>query len=399
MAEAVTLAHVVRPAVLAHSLPASRYRVTFASADRYRYLLGDTSIPFRPIRSLPESQFLQALAKGKPLHDTRTLCSYVEEDLALLREIKPDVVVGDLRQSLAISARLAGVPYAAVMNAYWSPYASPAFTVPAHPLVPLLGPRVMNTLFRLVRPAAMAAHCVPMNRARANFGLTANGYDLRRMYNDADVVLHPETPDLVPTSPHEAPHHYIGPILWSPSVALPSWWDRLPASRPVVYVTLGSSGSGRLLQIVVEALKEEAVSLIVATVHAEVPLADNVYAAHYLPGMEAARRSSLVICNGGSPTSHQALAAGTPVLGIAANMDQHLNMHYVARAGAGLCLRSDSAKLDSVRRATRTLLAEPSYTEAASRVANSFRAWDCTASFRVQLDAMLGIQRSATASA
>jgi UDP:flavonoid glycosyltransferase YjiC (YdhE family) len=80
-------------------------------------------------------------------------------------------------------------------------------------------------------------------------------------------------------------------------------------------------------------------------------LPDNVHIADYLPGEQAAQRSRLVICNGGSPTSQQALAAGVPVLGIAGNLDQYLNMAGVVRSGAGMLLRSDRLAEEALRSA------------------------------------------------
>jgi hypothetical protein len=92
---------------------------------------------------------------------------------------------------------------------------------------------------------------------------------------------------------------------------------------------------------VLQALAPLPVSVIAATAgHADGgPWPDNARVASYLPGTLAARRASLVICNGGSPSTQQALAAGVPVLGIAGNLDQYLNMQGVLAVGAGRCLR------------------------------------------------------------
>ena len=65
----------------------------------------------------------------------------------------------------------------------------------------------------------------------------------------------------------------------------------------------------------------------------------NVFVTDFLPGEDAARRADLVVCNGGSPTTSQALLAGVPVIGVPSNLDQHLNMTYLARAGAGATVR------------------------------------------------------------
>src|SRR5438552_3735831 len=107
VAEAVTLAHVARPVVLARSLDSARYDVVLASAPRYQSLLADLPVAVRPIRSIPVQQFLDALAKGSPLYDAETLRWYVRDDLELIRETAPDVIVGDFRLSLSVSARIA----------------------------------------------------------------------------------------------------------------------------------------------------------------------------------------------------------------------------------------------------------------------------------------------------
>jgi UDP:flavonoid glycosyltransferase YjiC (YdhE family) len=54
------------------------------------------------------------------------------------------------------------------------------------------------------------------------------------MYTDADHVLYPDVPDLIPTTNLPNTHSFIGPILWSPSVAPPEWWDKLPRDRPII---------------------------------------------------------------------------------------------------------------------------------------------------------------------
>lgn len=81
-------------------------------------------------------------------------------------------------------------------------------------------------------------------------------------------------------------------------------------------------------------MRAEAQVLVSTTCGAE-PLAnhDSVFCSAYLPGNQAAARADLVVCNGGSPTTFQALSEGVPVLGIPGNLDQFLNMHYLERYG------------------------------------------------------------------
>src|SRR5206468_7036799 len=110
--EAVTLAQVVRLWTLAQALDPARYAVHFASARFDERIFEQGGIPLRrwPIRSLAADVVDRAVASGKRIYEQDTLAGYVAEERALLRELRPAVVVGDLRLSLPISAPLEKVP-------------------------------------------------------------------------------------------------------------------------------------------------------------------------------------------------------------------------------------------------------------------------------------------------
>lgn len=382
VAEAATLAHVARPAVLAASLDRHRYEPYLAVDPRYDHLL-QLDCPRRPIRSIPSAQFLEALAKGSPLYDSATLRRYVEEDLAVFDEIQPSVVVGDFRLSLSISARLRGIPYLALSNAYWSPYSRSDYPLPDVDFVRWLGVTLGNWVFQTVRPVAFAYHTLPLNRLRRQYGLPSLGMDLRRIYTDADVVMYADLPELMPLQAAPANHQFLGPMVWSPRVELPPWWHEIPADRPLIYVTLGSSGQASRLVPVLQALGVLKVRVMAATAGRvqidTVP--DNVYLADYLPGEAASARAHLVICNGGSPTTQQALVHGKPVLGIPTNLDQYLNMHALCRAGIGHLVRSGQANTLTIRRAIETMLTDTSYAEKAHELGQIARSYDAATRF------------------
>jgi UDP:flavonoid glycosyltransferase YjiC (YdhE family) len=388
VSEAVTLAHVARPVALARALDPARYDVTLALEPRYRGLWDDLDVTVRPITSVTVARFLAALDKGNPLYDLPTLRDYVREDLQVIREADPDVIVGDFRLSLSVSARLAGVPYLALSNAYWSPFALGPLPMPELPLTRRLGVPLARVLFRLASPIAMRLHTAPLNRLRAENGLPPLGDDIRRVYTDADHTLYADPPGLVPTTELPPTHHFLGPILWSPSVPLPDWWGDLPDDRPLVYVTLGSSGGARLLGEALEALEGLPVTAIASTAGRPTParVPPNARVADYLPGEAASARSALVVCNGGSPTSHQALASGVPVLGLPSNMDQHLNMGHVADRGAGVLLRSEHADRRTIRVAVEKILGDPSFSKSARELSALFAAHSAPDRFRAFLD-------------
>lgn len=379
MAEAVTLAHVGRPAALAAGLDPQRFEVHFAASPRFDALLGPLPHTRHDLDSIPTAQFLDALDRGTPVYSRDDLRGYVREDHALLADVRPDVVVGDFRLSLSVSARLADVPYATITNVYWSTSARQRFPLPELPLTRTLGVRAAGIIFPLARPVAFALHTRPLNRVRREHGLPSLGPDLRRTYTDADRVLFADAPELAPPHTLAPGHEFLGPVLWEPAATSPS----LPDDKPLIYVTLGSSGRGQLLDTVVRAFADLPVTVVAASAGAELPdpLPCNVITADYLPGTAVARRAALVVCNGGSPTVQQALSAGTPVLGLAGNMDQHLSMRSVTTTGVGLLVRSEHATPTAIAHAARRLLDEPDFRTRAREMAARFASYDAPAAF------------------
>jgi UDP:flavonoid glycosyltransferase YjiC (YdhE family) len=384
VSERVTLAQLVRLVSLARSLDQRAYEVHLASARFDDLALKGTDFIRHKIESVSPEHVESALRKGRRLYDLGVLRRYVKEELALFARTKPDVVVGDFRLSLAVSAPVAAIPYVALANAYWSPYAvREGFPLPDHPIVKLLGEARAAKHFPKAVPYVFAHFAKPVNDLRKAYGLAPVG-GLLEVLTHADQVVYADTPAMVPLAGAPTTHEFIGPVLWSPEVALPSFWSEIDDARPSVYVTLGSSGNLTALPIVVEALSTLPVHVLVATAgRCRLPrFGGSVHVTDFLPGDLAARRSSLVVSNGGSSTGYQALSEGVPVLGIPSNLDQYLAMSAIERAGAGRSLRASTVSVAEVRRAASSLLASEPHRRAARRVKEDFGRWSYADRFR-----------------
>lgn len=379
VAEAVSLAHVARPVVLASGL-AAHHEVSVASAPAFDLCFRGTDLRRLGLESIPAKLFLDRLAAGAPLYTRTELERYVEADVALLQRERPDVVIGDFRLSLSVSARLVGIPYFALCNAHWSPWSAHSrFPLPDITLTRVLGPALAEPIFRLAQPLAFRLHAGPLNAVRRKHGLS--GFpDVRHAYTDGDLTLYADTPGLVPVRPDCPPnHHFIGPIIWSPSMPLPDWWTSMP-SGPLAYVTLGSTGRVDLLPEVFRALADAQVNAMTATAgRSDVASpGPHCFVADYLPGLEAAARADFVICNGGSATVYQALSTGTPVIGLCSNMDQFLTMSRVVDAGAGISLRAGNVSYKQLRTALRRMVGDEAdrFRRAAKAVQQDFASFN-----------------------
>jgi UDP:flavonoid glycosyltransferase YjiC (YdhE family) len=400
VAERVTLAQVVRLVTLARALDRERYEVHFACSRFDELCFSGTDFVRHEIFSLSEADLFRSIERGKRLYDESTLERYVFEERALLERVRPELVIGDLRWSLAVSAPSAGVPHAAVINAYMSPFAvRDAMPMPDHPIVAILGVRLAERYFPRAVPHVFDHFANPVNRLRRRFGLPEVG-SLLEVLTAGDHVLHPDVPLLVPTRDLPPHHRFLGPVFWEPDVAFPAGLEALGRARPLVYVTLGSSGNLRALPAVLAGLAELPVDVLLATAGREQPAAlpVNVRAVPFVPGSEAARRAAVVICNGGSSTGYQALAEGTPVVGVAHNLDQYACMAAIERAGAGILLRSGNVGPADVHVAVERVIAEPGFRARARAIAGELGHWDSSEAFRRFVDGVVqpGMRSSRT---
>jgi UDP:flavonoid glycosyltransferase YjiC (YdhE family) len=390
--EDITLAQVVRLVFLARGLDPARYEVHFASAHFDELIFGACDFTRHTIYTVPAKYAFGRLESGKRLYETHVLAKYVEDELALFATVKPDVVVGDLRFSLSVSAPHAGIPYASLINAYWSRAMVRAqFPLPEHPIVNLLGHKLAGQYFFKALPWVFKHFAAPVNKLRKRHGLSPLG-DLIDVLMFGDRTLFPDVPLLTPLST-QAPHEvFLGPVLWEPETPAPAWWHEPALDEGSVYVTLGSSGRLDRMPTTLTGLRALGLPLMVATAGRvpEEQLGKPVFAASFLPGSAAGKRARFVVCNGGSSTSYQALAQGKPVLGIASNLDQYLAMTAVQDTGAGILLRGDTLTADAVSEAARRLLEDPAYTLAAERVAAQLQSYDCHARFAEVLTSLHG---------
>jgi UDP:flavonoid glycosyltransferase YjiC (YdhE family)/glycosyltransferase involved in cell wall biosynthesis len=372
MSEAAAISHVARPFLLAEHLHREGYDVCFARDPRYSKLVSENGFRVVDLDSLPSTVVLKRLERQEPIYDVDTLDRYVQADLRILRDFKPDVVVGDQRHSLTISSRLARVPYISIADAQWSPATEVEYELTDSPMAAILGMPLSNLIFQFVHPVTFALQTIPLNVVRMKYGLPGIGLDYKSCYTYGDHTVYPNDPALFPLKEPLPPNHsFIGPLLWSPAVEKPEWWDKLPEDRPIVYVSLGSTGQPLLLQGLFNVLAKLPVTVIAATAARSkigaVP--ENVFVADFLPGTEAAERSRLIICNGGTMSGQQALSAGVPYLGLISNMDQMRFSSVVRKAGACELILEKDVSEKTLRPVLSRMLTQESYRTAAGKLA------------------------------
>ena len=77
----------------------------------------------------------------------------------------------------------------------------------------------------------------------------------------------------------------------------------------------------------------------------------------------------------------QALQHGVPVIAVPSNLDQYLNMHYLAAAGVGRIVRTGPSAGSAVRAALGEMLSDRAWSARAQQVAEKLAAHDYRRTF------------------
>lgn len=171
--------------------------------------------------------------------------------------------------------------------------------------------------------------------------------------------------------------HFVGPLsLPTTQTGLPDWWTDLDQDRPVIVLNQGTVANedyGQLINPALEALADIDALVVVTTGGRPLdtlpqPLADHVRAAEFVPFAELLPKTDLMITNGGYGGVHAALRHGVPLIAAGTTEDKIEVGARVAYTGVGINLATNTPTPDQIAKAVRTILADPSHTEASARI-------------------------------
>lgn len=283
-----------------------------------------------------------------------------------LREIQPDLVIHSFWQVGCVAARMEGIP-----------------TVSFLPVPPSI---VVDGLHRS-RLGLVAQH----NITQAIIDAGWQGEPPTTIYDQcaADLTIINDLPQHYTGTNLPADIAITGPLFTNGTYG--QAMDRKLLSiltaddgRPKILLTMGSSGTKQALLEAARAIATAAANNWNAIILASPALcrieeiqqivADNpaIYATdQFIPALPIAEIADCVVSHGGQATIQTALAGGTPIVGVAMQMEQQINLENIAIAGAGIRIASDQWRVATIQQAIRTILDNPSYTMRAQEIAHT----------------------------
>ena len=347
-------------------------------------LLGQLGLAASPISPMVEAREMDDWRGKSPLAKLqRALTAFVDRaehevpDLEqTIKEEEPNLVLVDVNswgaQACAEASGLAWAVYA--------PYPLPIPSKDTPPfglgLKPMGGPLGRLRDGSLLRLSLMGWNKVlpRLNRVRATAGAPALS-SVMDMFGRAPLTLaYTAEPFEYPRSDWPSSVRLVGPSNWEPAAQAPVWIRDL--QEPVVLVTTSTEyqGDDRLLQVALDALAVEPVTVIATSPAghaAELRVPQNARVEDFVPHGPILEVAACVVCHGGMGITQKALSAGVPVCAVPFGRDQPEVARRVEVAGAGTRLPAGRLNPARLREAVREAM---TMREGAARVARAFQA-------------------------
>ncbi len=359
------LSHVSRTLEIAKVLRQKGNEVIFASEGDYMKLAQDSEFTVIPVKTIGSDRILTCSRQGRVnWYDYNLVKESVEAEIKLLEQVQPDLVLSSFRLTSKTSCELAKIPLAVILNAAWTNYYTVRIQAPEHSfLTQRLGKPLASLIAPLAKAAILSFDIRPFQQFRREQGLSP-GRNLWDIWQ-GNLNLLVDIPEYGPTLNLPPNFFYIGPIIWEPDTAMPSWFDALDPQRPTLYLTMGSTGNAHFFEQAIKIFGDSHYQCIMTTAGmvnlTQIP--ENFFVTEYAPGSKIMEKSDIVICQGGNGTIYQAMSQGVPIIGIPTSHDQEFNLQRVVDLGIGIELSELKFEPSHLVQAVETLLSDPTYRE------------------------------------
>ena len=292
--------------------------------------------------------------------------AFIEGQREALRELQPDLVLHSFWQVGSIAARLEGIP-----------------TISFLPVAPSV---VVDNLHKS-RLGLVTQH----NLTQAIIDSGWQGDPPTTIYDQvaADLTIINDLPEFYAEIPLPRNTAITGPIFHDGTYG--KQLDHqlvhlltVDDERPKIFVTMGSSGTKQVLLEAVRAITNGAATgnwtAIILAPSAIAPIDEvkqiigstpNIYITdQFIPALPIAELADVVITHGGQATLQTALAGGTPVVGVAMQMEQQINLTNVTNFGAGIRISADQWRAPIIEDSIKKIINTESYQLRAQELAH-----------------------------
>lgn len=342
-----TISHISRPLLIAKELKHRGYDVLFAGKSPKIKIIQQEGFKVMPLHEPDPDMLYGNIRKGKlQFISNAELEQMIEADIALFKEVKPDIVLTDGRFSAPISTHIAGLKHIAIVNVSSTEYRALPY-IPFFDFIPQLLIKRNTGLWRALELLNLKFEMLVFDNVMSTFKKLSRKYGLKKTVTATncltgkDITFLADIPEYFPTKSLPSNYYYIGPLTWKSALPDPSWWPLKKNGKNIIYITMGTTGVKDSFRIIYDLIRDSDFKAIITTggqVQNLPSIPGKLYIEDYLDGDLMMEASDVVVCHGGNGTIYQALQHSKPVIGIPTIPDQKFNMRRVEALGIGRTL-------------------------------------------------------------
>jgi len=389
------LAHTGRLIMIARELHKKGVEVVFGAGADAPEVLQKENLPFFTLPEFDRAIYERKIKKNNFfVYTGKLIKQFVQSELKLLQQIKPDAVVYDLRLTAKISAKIAEIPTVSVANADSTPFydfskvkislhTTPLHYLPQRILTPFYreyGQKLLRRLAPHLIQAIFITEFIRLSPTLLKLGYIPSRDPYQLFLGDLTLIC--DIPQFRPMKPVPSNVKIVGPIFWDGMKKLPSWHKKIDGKKDIIYVTASGTGDKTIFLRILKYLQKTNFSVVATTGNTlspeEVKISyPNLYITDYLPGHWIMSKAKLVIFPGGNATAYQALTYGIPAICTPFHLDQEDNTNQLERIGTGILVdpkRNFTRKtlLSSIQRITE----EKRFKENAKKISRQIRKYN-----------------------
>ncbi len=287
----------------------------------------------------------------------------LRQQIALIEQYEPDMVMGDASMTLNMAAEYCQVPCVKIVNGYMTKYYAVPRPLPSiHPLAPLF--RVLPNWIR--KPATQLGEHVLLRLAHRPFATLRSKYGLtkRRSFLDeleGQTTLICDLPELFPQKQLPSNAMIVGPLFYHKRDEDSDLSELLSDSKKNILVSLGSTGELEHFQWLCDERCAE-FNIIVSGRNAELLQGPHIRSRRFINHNLLLPKVDVLLCHGGNGTIYQALSHAVPIVACPNFFEQEYNMQRVELMQLGASL-SPKASVSEALHCLRTWSTRKNSTE------------------------------------
>jgi UDP:flavonoid glycosyltransferase YjiC (YdhE family) len=331
------LSHYIRCLVLADSYDKAAYSIYFLSAVSYDHFVFQHGYKTFDCQQF-DVQYVMECSKRFDFSwlNESDLEKIMLAQVEVIKELKADIVIGDVAPTLKMAATLTGTQHVSLLNGYMTRYYAHNRRITrkhfAYNLLKFLPESMEVWLTNIGENLAFKKIQQAFNVVRLKYGLQPISDYLVETEGDINLIC--DDPKLFPQENLPPSFKFVGPLVYQYQDEDESWLSMIPPGKRLICVTLGSTGDWKKLKFLNDPYYSK-YAIVTAGDTEKVLSSAHIVSRVFVNLNQLLKRSDLMICHGGNGTIYQGILNHVYMLCLSSHFEQEWNINALEKNGYG----------------------------------------------------------------